>query len=113
MKESLDFESVHDRTHKLLTGVEQPRNEGEHQIILAVELFTRNHLSEGMHIDDVDFQNRMMYYWISNGYAKAFRDLITHRDFKRKENFRLNGDVLNVTLSDVEYFLQNKELPEQ
>src|SRR3990167_2553634 len=109
MRESLDLESANSRQHKLLTGIERPRNEGEHQIVLGAELFTRDNPSEAMQIDDRSFKNKMMQYWIDNGYAMAFRDLINHSDFKNKKPYRLNGDVFNVTLSDVEYFLHNNE----
>jgi hypothetical protein len=113
MKESLDFESAHERKHQLLTGIEKPRNEGEHQMILMTELFTRDHPSEVMRIGDRNFESKMLQYWIDNKYAKAFRDLVEHPDFKSKKQYRLSGNVFNVTLSDVEFFLHNNELPER
>ncbi len=99
------------RKHSLLAGTEMPHNEREHQIILAQEFFTRDFPSEVMQIGDIGFENRMVQYWIDQGCAKAFRDLVTHPDFKQQ--YRFHGDSLNVTLSDVEYFLHNKELPER
>lgn len=97
---------------------ERPRNEGEHQYILAEELFTRDFPSEAVRIDDTGFKNRMMEYWIEdrdgrNGhsYAGAFRGVVEHPDFKKHDRFRRSS--LNVTLSDVEYFFHNNELPER
>lgn len=106
-----DAKAIRSKVRDLLTGVEHPRNELEHQIILAQELFTRDNPSAVMNIDDRDFQNEIMHYWVDNGYAKAFRGLITYPAFK--EHYRFSKDPLNVTLSDVEYFLHNNGLPEQ
>lgn len=111
MEQFPDAKAIHSRAHDLLTGVEHPRNELEHQVVLAQELFTRDNPSEVMNIDDMGFQNRIMYYWNNNGYAKAFRDLIERPDFKLQ--YRFSRNPLNVTLSDVEYFLHNNELPER
>ena len=113
MKESPNLESAHDRKRQLLIGIEKPRNEGEHQMILMAELFTRDNPSEAMKIGDRNFESRMFQHWIDNGYAKAFRDLIEYPDLKNKKQYRLSGDVFNVTLSDVEFFLHNNELPER
>lgn len=80
-------------------------------MILAQELFVRDNPSETMNIDENNFRNRVMDYWVDKTYAEAFGELIAHPNFKRHS--RLNGDVFTVTLSDVEYFLHNKELPER
>lgn len=118
MKEFPDFEAAHRREHNVLAGVEHPRNEGEHQYILAEELFTRDFPSEAVRIDDTGFKNRTMEYWVEDigghkghSYAGAFRDLVTHPDFKKR--YRFHGNSLNVTLSDVEFFLHNNAVPER
>lgn len=118
MKEFGGFEAARRREHNVLAGIEAPRNEGEHQYVLAEELFTRDFPSETMRIDDTGFKNRVMEYWIENksegeghSYARAFRDLVEHPDFKK--HYRFHGNSLNVTLSDVESFLHNSELPER
>lgn len=110
MKEFSDGEEIGRHVHDLLAKVEAPQHEGEHQIVLAHELFTRDHPSEAISIGDRDFENNMMQYWITNGYASAFRKLIEHTNFSR--HYRFNKDPLNVTLSDVEYFLHNNAVPE-
>lgn len=118
MKEVGDFEAANQREHNVLAGVERPHNEREHQFILAEELFIRDFPSEAVQIDDTGFKNRMMEYWTEDkdgrrghSYAGAFRGLVTHPDFKK--HGRLLGNSLHVTLSDVEYFLHNNELPER
>jgi hypothetical protein len=111
MKEFSDFEAINRREHDLLAKTERPRNRLEHQMVLAEELYVRDFPSEAINVDDEDFRNRALNYWVDNKYAKAFGDLPKHKDFER--HGRLLGNVLNVTLSDVEYFLNNHELPER
>ena len=113
MKKYSDFEAVHQEEHNLLVGMERPRNALQHQMILAKELFIRDHQSERMNVDDRDFKNRVMNHWVNNKYAEAFGNLIKHPDFKNKTHYRLDGNFLNITLSDIEYFLHNNELPER
>lgn len=111
MRESGDFQTSHQKERNILTGVERPRNKLEHQIILAKELFARDNPSAALNIDNDNSRNEVMNYWVDNNYAKAFSGLLTHKDFKR--HYRFNKDPLNVTLSDVEFFLHNNELPER
>lgn len=111
MRESGDFQTSHQKERNILTGVERPRNKLEHQIILAQELFARDNPSAALNIDNDNSRNEVMNYWVGNNYAKAFSDLLTHEDFK--QHYRFNKDTLNVTLSDVEYFLHNNAVPER
>lgn len=83
----------------------------EHQAGLAEELYLRDNPSEAMAERDRSFRNAVMEHWNGKKYAKAFRHLISHAEFQ--EHPRLQGNAHNVTLSDTEYFLENRELPER
>lgn len=111
MNESLVSREVIEKTERLLTSKEREANLNEHQIVLAEELYQRDNPGLALAVGDIGLQNRMMEYWITQGYSSAFRDLIERPEFK--EHGRFNNDPLNVTLSDTEYFLHSKKLPEQ
>src|SRR3989338_7157133 len=111
MKEFPESENTRNRKQGLLSGQEQPHNAFEHQLILAEELYRRDHLSAVMEAESSQFRNEAMRYWIEKEYAAGIRRLIEHPEFKNHS--RLKNDPLAFMLSDVEYFLHNKELPER
>jgi hypothetical protein len=114
MKEFPQSEFADKQVREAFSDTERPpRNEAEHQVRLAMELYTRDHPSAAAHVGETRVDNAAGFYWIKNGFAEAFRKFVRHPDFREKKNFRLNGNYANITLSDVEYFLHNHELPER
>ena len=111
MKDFLESEGIERRTQGLLTATEKPHNVLEHQIVLAEELYMRDHPSATIEAADSALRNDIMLYWLTQKYSRAFRDLINHKNFKTHPRF--NNDPLNVTLSDTEYFLHNQDVPER
>lgn len=111
MKESFGVVPEGDREGGLRKAavIESRRSENLHQMSLVLELYERDHPSAVMAPHDRDFNNAAASYWIENGYANSFRKFLTHPGFK--EHPRLRGDPCAVTLSDMEYFQGEGNLP--
>jgi hypothetical protein len=87
----------------------EPHNRNEVQIKLATELF------ETLTGETVDFQihtqrDQVMEYWIEKGYSKAFRNIENSEDFKNHPRFQ--GDINNITLDDMKFFVKTNKIPE-
>lgn len=74
---------------------------------LASELYKREN---GVEAENPDIA---LMYWAEDRkvYAEAFSALVKDPEFKNPDN-KFNGKVSNVSLNDVEYFLENDKLPE-
>ncbi|MDO8593972.1 MAG: hypothetical protein Q7R93_00455 [bacterium] len=103
---------VHSREEGLLRHEEKPANAWEHQIVLAADLYVRNHPAVVVKVFDHKLKEEIMQYWTRSGYGAVFRDLLKNPGFK--EHPRFKNDPLQITLEDLDYFVrvQQKELPQ-
>ncbi len=57
-----------------------------------------------------DIFEKIMADWANTEYSEAFHDLANHEQFKSHPRFM--GNISKIELSDVNYWIEYKELPE-
>lgn len=85
-----------ERELDLLQHREAPRTHLQQQIVLAEELYHRDHPEDSVDLTDVSHRNKIMEYWGSSGYSDLFRRVRLHPNFLTKPEFQ--GDFTRVTL---------------
>ncbi len=101
----------HEREIGLANGEVVPKNRLENQIRLATAMY-RLLKDENVDLKIKDNRNNIMFFW-SEGGDESFSK--TYHYIENDSNFmlhpRLQGNILNISVDDVIFYKQNKQLP--
>lgn len=106
------YESLSDAEEGLMTHEITPEDRLQNQIQLASDIFLVLGC-EGRKKDESerDFHNRIMIFWVEEGYSKVYREI--EEDVHFKTHPRLEGDFEKIVPADILYYKENRELPEE
>jgi hypothetical protein len=82
------------REDAIMKGEILPTNRNEEQFRLAYLLYVEENLDETL-----ISKNKIMDYWVDEGYSSAYR--LLEQDPLFKDHPRLQGDFQNITIQDV------------
>ena len=91
----------------IVHGDHDPKNNLEHQIFLAGQLYERKMKQLGGSFDIDAFvstesgRNEVMENWILSGDSKWYRKILENHDFKTHP--RLQGEYKSITLDDIDF----------
>lgn len=97
---------------EILNHKENPHDLLQKQFVLAEELYARTYQTENsINIQDREVRNEIMAYWGESGYSAYFRDIF-YGDNKAAfvAHPRFQGDPLNITLADLDYYKEHQKL---
>jgi hypothetical protein len=110
--EKHQYESLSNAEEGLMTHEITPKDRLQNQIRLAADIFLVLE-GDGRKKDESerDFHNRIMNFWVEEGYSKLYRDI--EEDIHFKVHPRLQGDIFKIVPADILYYKENGELSEE
>jgi hypothetical protein len=109
--EGHEHEAINQEEEGLMAHEITPKDRLQNQIRLAADIFLVINREEKLGDEsERDFHNRIMNFWVEEGYSKVYREI--EEDVTFKEHPRLEGNIFKITPEDVLYYKENGVLPE-